>query len=368
MLNEFRQDLVSGEWVLFATGRAKRPNNESVTEQGRRPSDERGSTEPGRAKCPFEDPEGHGNEVLKTYLPATEIDLPLASRDKSQKGPGMDFNRDSMPASGRWFAKVAKNKFPAVIEGEAGPRQAVGPFSVTEARGLHELVIYGDHDRQLHEYSAVELGRVFGIYQERYRAMAGYSTSKYVLIFHNKGTSAGASLVHPHSQIISIPILPPDVKRSIFGAQRFYSEHGQRVYDLMIDWEIKEARRIVYQTENFIAFCPFVSKTPYEVRIFSKTSHSHFEHCPIELLPELGEVVGKVLTAVDRTLPGADFNFFIHTAPVEKVNDADPHQYYSWHIEILPKLSLTGGFELGSGVTVNIIDPDQAAEEFRHAL
>jgi len=364
MLNEFRQDLVSGEWVLFATGRAKRPAARlaeafgvaqaeiapvfdkpgQVTEGIRQKAEDvkdKGNIGIGTA-CPFEDPEGHGNEVLKTY-------------------PG-ETNSET------WFAKVAKNKFPAVIEGEAGPRQAVGPFSVTEARGLHELVIYGDHDRQLHEYSAVELGRVFGIYQERYRAMAGYSTSKYVLIFHNKGTSAGASLVHPHSQIISIPILPPDVKRSIFGAQRFYSEHGQRVYDLMIDWEIKEARRIVYQTENFIAFCPFVSKTPYEVRIFSKTSHSHFEHCPIELLPELGEVVGKVLTAVDRTLPGADFNFFIHTAPVEKVNDADPHQYYSWHIEILPKLSLTGGFELGSGVTVNIIDPDQAAEEFRHAL
>ena len=400
LINEFRQDLVSGEWVLFATGRAKRPS-----------ADVAPRVKPDLSQCPFEDPEASGNEVLVTYLPDPDIDVTVDAQGQEtgnqgrnsgvaisalgkevsgnkvtnlnsdianqklnqswqsdyQKAVdgGTDFNKGAISAPGRWFAKVAKNKFPAVAEGEAGPRQAVGPFLITEARGLHELIIYRDHERQLHEYSVTELGQVLAIYQARYRAMADYAASRYILIFHNKGLSAGASQAHPHSQIISIPILPPDVKRSIFGSESYYKQNGKRVYDVMIDWETKEGKRIVQQTDNFIAFCPFVSKTPYEVRIFSKQSHAHFEQCPAELLPELGGVIKTVLQAIEQKLNAADFNFFIHTAPVERSGSTNPHDYYSWHIEILPKMKMEGAFELGSGVEVNVVDPDQAAQILR---
>lgn len=334
-LNEFRKDLVSGDWVLFATGRAGRPGNHKNGPALTR----------NKSACPFENPEKSGNEVLKTY----------------------DGNE-------AWFAKVAKNKFPAVMEGEAGTQRAVGPFAVTDAKGLHEIVIYREHDRELYQYSPAELGRVFAIYQERYRVMADYISSKYILIFHNQGASAGASIAHPHSQIISIPILPPDVKRSLYGAENFYKKNNKRVYDLMIDWEMKENKRIVYETKNFIAFCPFVSKTPYEVRIFSKESHAHFEQCPAELLPELGEAMGAVLKKIHAALNDPDFNFFIHTAPVypehnggEENSPTAMHEFYSWHIEIIPKVKMEGAFELGSGVEVNIIDPDRAAAELKNA-
>ena len=353
LINEFRQDLVSGEWVLFATGRAKRPS-----------ADVAPRVKPDLSQCPFEDPEASGNEVLVTYLPDPDIDVTVDAQGQETGNQGRN-SGVATSAPGRWFAKVAKNKFPAVAECEAGPRQAVGPFLITEARGLHELIIYRDHERQLHEYSVTELGQVLAIYQARYRAMADYAASRYILIFHNKGLSAGASQAHPHSQIISIPILPPDVKRSIFGSESYYKQNGKRVYDVMIDWETKEGKRIVQQTDNFIAFCPFVSKTPYEVRIFSKQSHAHFEQCPAELLPELGGVIKTVLQAIEQKLNAADFNFFIHTAPVERSGSTNPHDYYSWHIEILPKMKMEGAFELGSGVEVNVVDPDQAAQILR---
>lgn len=350
MLNEFRQDLVSGEWVLFATGRAKRPGGENGNHA---------KLDQTKDRCPFEDPEGSGNEVLVTYRPAADIEPAFGKQGQE----GQHLNERQYRQRDDWFAKVAKNKFPAVIEGEAGPRKTVGPFKVTEARGFHEIVIYRDHDRELHQYTQEELVRVFRIYQERYRAMAGYSSSRYILIFHNRGASAGASIAHPHSQIISIPILPPDVERSVQGSQDFYQRNNKRVYDLMIDWEAAEKKRIVCSNQQFIAFCPFVSKTPYEVRIFPRESHAHFEKMPPEKLPDLADVMGRALKQIYAALDDPDFNFFIHTAPTE--NSSKFHEFYSWHIEVIPKMKIEGAFELGSGIEVNIVDPDQAAEELR---
>ncbi len=330
MLNEFRKDLVSGGWVLFATGRSKRPGGADKERQILKVSKE---------NCPFEDPEKFSNEVLVTY-------------------PNSD-NTD-------WFAKVAKNKFPAVMEGESGPRRTAGPFQVADARGLHEVIIYRDHDLGLHQYSKEEFSQILSIYQERYKAMANYSASRYILIFHNQGAAAGASIPHPHSQIISIPIMPPDAKRSIKGSEDFYEEHGKRVYDVMLEWEIAEKKRIVYENEHFIAFCPFVSQTPYEIRIFPREGHAHFESMPAELLPELSDAMLTVLKKINKTLDAPDFNYFIHTAPADD-KDTNIHKFYTWHMEVIPKMKIEGAFELGSGVEVNVIDPDEAAKELRQA-
>lgn len=334
MINEFRQDLVSGEWVLFATGRAKRPGEPNASNGFHRNQS--------KENCPFEDPEGRGNQVLMTY-----------------KNPDGDETN--------WFAKIIKNKFPAVSEGEAMPRRKTGPYEVDDARGLHEILILRDHDRQPYDFSKNDFEEIFKIYQERYLAMAKYSASKYILIFHNHGPAAGASVSHPHSQIISIPILPPDIKRSILGSEHFYRENNQRVYDIMIDWEIKEKKRIVYENDIFIAFCPFVSKTPYEVRIFPKESHAHFEKMPLEKMPALGDMMSTIIKKMGKALNSPDFNYFIHTVPIESANEdvRDVHEFYSWHIEILPKMKIEGAFEVGSGVEVNVIDPDEAGKLLR---
>lgn len=325
MLNEFREDLVSGEWVLFATGRAKR--------SGTRP--ELIPVAEPKEICPFEDLEKSGNVILATY----------PNRDKTD-----------------WFAKVVKNKFPAVLEGRPGPIRSEGPFYTLEARGKHEIIVFRDHDRTLAEYSSEELADIFKIYQERYAAMLDHGNMKYVLIFHNQGPRAGATIYHPHSQMISIPILPPDVRRSIRGSAKFYGENHMKVYDVMIDWEKTQAKRIVYENKHFIAFCPFVSKTPYEVRVFPKEGHAHFDQMSADRLIPLGEAMRAVLGGMKRALNNADYNFFIHTAPLE---GSHAHNFYTWHIEILPQTTILGGFDLGSGVEVNIIDPDEAAKILR---
>ncbi len=250
------------------------------------------------------------------------------------------------------------------MEGHSEPIGKIGCFSVTEARGLHEVVVFKDHERNLSQFSPEELAEIFRIYQERYRLMADHDSMRYILIFHNKGPKAGATLRHPHSQIISIPILPPDIKRSIVGSERFYRENKQKVYDVMLEWEMGQKKRIIYENADFVAFCPFVSKVPYEVRIFPKKGHAHFEQAPEEILLCLGEAMHAVLGRLDKALDDPDYNFFIHTTPID---GGHAHDFYTWHIEILPKITILGGFDLGSGIDVNIVDPDETAKLLREA-
>ncbi|MEX1064159.1 MAG: galactose-1-phosphate uridylyltransferase [Candidatus Paceibacterota bacterium] len=328
IINEFREDLVSGEWVLLATGRAKR--HSQFKDQG----EEQKTT---KDKCPFEDPEKSGNEVLATYQNQEKTD---------------------------WAIKAIKNKFPAVLEGMNPKSSKSGPFKVTEGLGRHEVLVFKDHDKDLGQLEQREVAQILRTYQERYISIYDHGSMKYVLIFHNHGPGSGASIEHPHSQIMSIPILPPDVKRSIGGADKFYKENGKRVYDAMIEWEVKEKKRIVFENKHFIVFCPFVSKTPYEIRIFPKESRAHFEQMPEELMPALSEALHVTLKKVFVALDDPDYNFFIHTAPIAA---SHAHEFYTWHIEIIPRISMIGAFELGSGVDVNVVDPDEAAKEFKEA-
>ncbi|TSC90674.1 MAG: UDPglucose--hexose-1-phosphate uridylyltransferase [Parcubacteria group bacterium Gr01-1014_2] len=329
LLNEFRKDLVSGDWVLFSTGRTKRPNGKKEEESAAYKSKE---------GCPFEDPVKSGQEIVWGY-----------------------------PNEKDWRVMVIKNKYPAVKQGICGPGWKNGPFNIFDATGIHDVIIFKEHDFYFADFTKEQATEVIKVYKKRCQEIASSGGCiDYVMIFHNSGRRAGASIYHPHSQIISTPILPPDVSRSFYGSLKFYQEHKKRVYDLIIEWEKEQKKRIIYENDNFIAFCPFVSKLPYEVRIFSKESHAHFERMPDELDSDLADVLLISLKKIRKVLDDPPYNFFIHTAPVETFS-GKIHEFYSWHIEILPKLSISAGFELGTGIDINVVDPDRAAEELRNA-
>lgn len=215
------------------------------------------------------------------------------------------------------------------------------------------------------DFSQDEVIETIRSYKKRYKEISeAEGCVRYILIFHNFGRDAGASIYHPHSQIISMPILPPDVSRSINGSYDFYKKNKKRVYDLLIEWEKESGKRIVYENDLFIAFCPFVSKTPYEVRIFFRDSHSHFEKMPDEFDKYLADALLTVLKKIREALGDPSYNLFVHTAPVETTLE-DVHEFYTWHIEILPKIKAIAGFEMGTGVDINVIDPDEAAKLLR---
>lgn len=332
MLNEFRQDLVSGDWVLFATGRAK--GHVKREERFYQPKE----------GCPFENLQASGHEE-----------------------PVMVFNHGIRSdveryRAGDWTTIVVPNKHPAVTPGVCPPPAQKGPFQKMEAVGFHDLVITKDHDKSICCFNTEEMREILTVYRDRYREIAKDECSQYILIFHNRGPAAGGTIYHNHSQILSTPIMSPDILRSISGAEDYYRRHGDKVHDVMLSWEIQEGKRIIYDDGHFTAFCPFVSKTPYEIRIFPKKFNPRFETISDQEITSLANAVSSVLKKMDKALDEPDFNFYIHTAPVRKNRHDD---FYYWHMEIVPRLSIVGGLELGTDVYVNVINPDEAAELLR---
>lgn len=326
-LNEFRQDLVSGEWILLVTGR---------THSLRTHEHDSYQT---KEACPFENLQASGQNIVWSY-----------------------------PDNKNWFAAVIKNKFPAVSQNLCTTEKPYGPFKTFDAIGEHEVIVYRDHDRGIYAFSLEEFINLTRVYKKRYTELVNESEcAKYILIFHNHGHVAGASLFHPHSQIITMPILPPDVYHSISGSFRYYQEHKKRVYAELLEWEQKERSRVVYENKEFIVFCPYISKYPYEMRIFSKESHAHFNEMPDNVDELFADAMYTAIQKLKIVLDKPPFNMFIHTAPIIDEFGVDPHEFYHWHVEIVPHLKIDAGFELGTGIEINVVNPDDAAEALRNA-
>lgn len=338
-LSELRRDLVTGDWVLIAKGRAKRPNAFAELKKEKFNQPIKG--------CPFEMPQKSGNSrPLLVY-----------DGDGKRKIFG-ELNSDCAD----WFLQVLPNKFPAVGRGICEDMREVGPYLAMDGVGFHEVVVTRSHTRHPGYFLDEEMNILIRAYRERYLALMTQECVRYISIFHNKGRTAGASLSHPHSQIMAIPIIPLDIKRSLVGSEKYYQSRKKCVHCVMLEWEITDKKRIIFENELAVAFCPFISRTAFEIRIFPKIHQSYFEKINEDELKKFSEALRVSLAKLCRGLNDPDYNFYIHTAPVK--DDTDWHHYH-WHMEILPKTGIWAGFELGTGVEISIIEPEKAAEFLR---
>ncbi len=339
--SEFRQDLVSGDWILFSPGRLKYAGHGTFLKNLKnKPKRKIASLN----KCPFEKP-------LKNVSPNI-----ILSYNKFKKQKNNFKNSDIL---------VLQNHYPVVLHSDKRARQDLkkaNPYAVIPGFGHHDLVITKDHNANFPKLSENLAFGVFEIFRDRYLTLFADKNIAYISIFHNWGSLAGASVYHPHYQIIAIPVVPPDALHSLASSASSYKSHKKCVHCVMIDFEKKHKKRIITETENMIAFAPFVSRNPFEVRIFPKKHRPYFENTLDGELRETAEILQRVLKKIEKNLYDPDYNFFIHTAPLK---DKKLHSHYHWHIEVYPKLSTRAGFEFSTGIEVNIFDPDLVAEIIR---
>lgn len=335
-ISELRQDLVSSEWVVIAPTRALRVHQRFAKKKKFAP--------PPKSTCPFEDLQksGHGVPILALDRKGREIVWELGKKYD-------------------WFLQVVPNKFPIVGKGNCSIHHHEGPYAWLEGAGFHEIVIYRDHARHPTHFTVDELAVMLHGYQLRQQALSQEDCVEYVLIYHNHGPEAGASIYHPHSQIVALPVIPPDVGRSIKGSSEYYKKHRRCVHCDMIRWERKARKRVVYENDAMIAFCPYASKVSFEVRIFPKKHEHSFDAISENEREELADAFQKVLRKVAKGLGDSSYNFFIHTAPTH----SEQFRYYHWHSEILPRTSIWAGVELGTGIEVVAVAPEQAAAYLR---
>jgi UDPglucose--hexose-1-phosphate uridylyltransferase len=317
--------------VIIATDRAKRPSDfvrETPKQSG--------------AFCPF----CYGNES-KT---PPEI-LVYRSDGAAPNSPG-------------WTIRVVPNKFPALgIEGDLG-RKGEGLFDKMNGIGAHEVIIETpDHNATLGTMPEKRVEDVVWAFRDRVLDLKKDRRFRYVLIFKNHGEAAGASLEHPHTQLIALPIVPKRVQEEVEGSRQYYTIKERCIFCDMIRQELDSKIRIVEENDDFVTLEPYAPRFPFETWILPKKHESHFEDCKSTIYQNLAKALKSLVARMEKVLESPAYNMVIHTSPMrESSND-----YYHWHLELMPRLTRVAGFEWGTGFYINPTPPEEAANFLREA-
>ena len=318
---EIRKDPVFGRWVIVAAQRGQRPNE-------------------------FLAPPVEGGGVYS---------CPFCAGAEGQTPPAVY----SLPGkNGSWRLRVVGNKYPALVSEGSTDSRHEGIYDSMDGVGSHEVVIETpEHGLRLEEMSPDAVTDVIKTFILRMREIKKDPRIKYVMIFKNHGRNAGASLAHPHSQIVAMPMTPLRVVQEINGAEQYRLERGSCVFCDIVKEEVASGKRVVAENAGFVAVTPYASRFAFETWILPKKHLSHFEESSDALAADLAGVLKTALGKLSVTLSDLSYNLIVHTTPVR-----DPASgHYHWHIEIMPKLSHVAGFEWGTGFYINAVSPEEAA-------
>jgi UDPglucose--hexose-1-phosphate uridylyltransferase len=343
--------IVPSESVLVATARGMRPKKEEATPQ----YDSRSYVE----TCPF----CQGNEGM-TPAPIIEV-----------------------PDKGAWKLRIVENLYPVLGNDRANPNFAFGLQQAIDGYGRHEVVIdHSSHGIRIHEMAEEHLALLLSLYRDRMEQLYHSDDRlKYVLVFKNFGPAAGASIGHTHSQIIAMPVVPDNVQSEVRSSNAYYSASHQCIFCSLInealtfeatlyDRESGEIRRkinvgqfVIERSKRFIAIKPFASRYEWEMHILPLAHQADFLDSGPEDIADLAGIFKRTMARLNAVLGGVQYNFFLHSLPhgMEYPGSAEA---FHWHIEICPRTSIPTGFELGSGLFVNTICPERAAEQLRNVV
>lgn len=342
---ELRRDPITGIWVIIAN-------------RGGRPSGKVEEKVLPRSACPF--------------CPGREHSTPpeiYAVRGEWRGGEA------------DWLLRVVPNKFRALDADIELERQGLGMYDWISGRGAHEVIIETpDHDAVLRSMAREDVKRILDAYAVRLADLRKDADLRHVVIFRNYRGVAGASLPHPHSQIIALPIVPKLVKDKLMAAREYFTRHERCIFCDLMQQELFDGRRIVLENEHFMGFVPYAARFPYEVHIFPRRHHHDFLQMSEEeswaLVDTLQGVLQRyfVLLGDRETGWNVPYNMVLQTAPNTVPRPGRPDywgtiQYdYHWHIELIPRLTKMAGFEWGTGFHINIVQPERAASDLREAL
>lgn len=318
--------------MVIATERAKRPDSFRQKEKDELKSD---------SICPF----CEGNEKM------TPPEIYSIRKNGGE------------PDSPGWLIRVVPNLYKAFEECADDP-EPVFSSNLTEsfpALGTHEVLIAGpEHEDNIANVSGRLFLLLFEVFKERYRELALKNDVKYVQFIINHGKKAGASLEHAHGQLFAIPIVPEELDRELINSSRYYSENGKCIFCEIIAEEMAMGERVVEEAKGFINLCPFASFSPFEMNIMPIEHSGNFESMSDEELRRFTDFLHHSLKLLDAALKNPPYNLYLHTSPCRESID-----HYHWHVEVVPKLSIAAGFEMGTGIYINVVNPEEAANYLR---
>lgn len=328
---EWRKDPILDRWVVIATERGKRPSDFAV---------------------PKEEKRGGGCPLCENHEWETPPEV-LSYREK-----------ESIKDRPGWWIRVVPNKFPAVrIEGQTEIIN-FGLYQFMNGVGAHEVVVETpEHTKGMEDLNDYQVQEVIRAWRDRSLDLRRDTRFKYIQVFKNYGSTAGASLEHPHSQIIGTPMVPVEIRKKLEGLTRYARSTGRCILCEMIEQELQEQNRIVIENGRFLSVTPFASRFPFETWIIPREHQPDFGHIREDQVADLAFVLKYTLKKISVALRRAPYNLVINTAPVN-AGEKDTHHFH-WHMEILPRLTIAAGFELGTGFHINPTPPEMAASDLR---
>jgi UDPglucose--hexose-1-phosphate uridylyltransferase len=324
---EMRYNPITGDWVIIAPERAHRPGDHL-----------RGSIRPPevsvRADCPF----CPGNEHT-------------TGAERLRVGDG-----DS------WLLRSVDNRFSALSLD--GPVERYGDDLRRGMSGVgrHEVLIETpDHGGFPSRRPASAMVALVEAYHHRFLAFHEDPRVRHVVIFKNHGTSAGTSLEHPHSQIVGTPVMPAQIRERLVDAVRYQSDQGVCLYCATLEQERKDGLRVILENEHHVAFIPYAALSPYHLWIFPKRHRGSFGATTTEERGALAELLGALLRRVAQRLGDCDYNYIIRSLSPSEAQVG----YFHWYLALVPRVTRTAGFELGTGMHINTSSPELSAAHLR---
>lgn len=338
-MSEMRRDPVSKQWVIIAA------------ERGRRPLDFVPVIRESTPKfCPF--------------CPGHEEKSPAPIRVLTASGQGA--------LGAPWLVRVVPNKYPVLKVEGAIEAKGRGIYDRLNGIGAHEVIVETpQHSQSLDELDLDHLTLLLGVYRERVEDLLRDTRFRYVTVFKNYGAGAGASVAHPHSQVIATPVTPVTVSGALRATRDYFYQKERCLFCDLLAQETEDGSRLVVQNERYVAFCPYASRVPFEVHILPVAHQHDYSLSSPHDLRLLSATLREVLQRLRLALDDAPYNLALHTAP--NVNAGKRrHGYwetlaadYHWHIAIVPRLTTTAGFEIASGFYINPTAPEDAAQVLR---
>ncbi len=335
---ELRRGPIADRWVIVAPERAKRPSDFLT------PKEKPNGLTPD--KCPF----CAGNEDK------TPPEIYRASR-----------------SDGSWQVRVVPNKFPAMHDYPELGRTAVnGFYDRMNGVGTHEVIIESpEHDKEIPDLPLEDVKTIIDTYVLRLQELKKNDWYRYILLFKNHGKRAGASLSHPHSQIIATPVVPRLVRDKLQAARTYYEKKERCLFCDVMLMELQSGERIIEETDDYVAFTPYASRFPFEITIMPKKHAHDFADICDEQRQSLALILKHTLYRLKELLGDPPYNLVLHNAPNPIPRAGKPGywatlQYdYHWRIAIIPRLTTVAGFEWGTGFYINPVPPEHATRYLR---
>ncbi len=272
----------------------------------------------------------------------------------------------TFPNTPGWWVRALPSFKPIFqIEGDLG-RRGVGIYDKMNSIGANEILIESpEHNLSPEDMGLEQIIRVIILYRDRIADLEKDSRLRYILIYKNSGADAGEIFSHPVSFLMATPVIPKTVKDELDNAKLYYSLKERCVFCDILTEELRVGERIVLETDRFITFCPYAAQVPFETWILPKRHSCAFHEITYEEIEDLGVALMTILKKLKKIFDNLSFNYFIHTAPNMVPRKDYWHtlgEDFHWHLEIIPRLVRTTGFEWGSGFYILPTSPENAAK------